>query len=144
MSNVYSGIAFQTLCCLAAGVERKLLCTAAQKSNASPVPDAHEKVQIQGARLSSGKNPATAAMLIAKLHHIRSGLRSTISRSSAPSNSMLFRDSSGLYSPMTPGRGEKPDLQFLFGLCSFVRKSSSFASQQRGESPCNHYKEVAE
>ena len=72
MSDVYFGLAFQALRCVASGVECKLLGTPAQKSNAAPVSDAHEEVQIQGERLSAGKNPATAAILIAKLDYVRS------------------------------------------------------------------------
>jgi hypothetical protein len=38
--------------------------------------------------------------------------------------------------PMTPGRGEKPELQFLIGFWSFVPKSSSFGYGEVGGVPC--------
>ena len=74
MSDVDFGLAFQAVRCVASGVECKVPGTPAQKANAAPVPDAHEQVQIQGQRLSTGKDPATAAMLIAKLYPVRSAV----------------------------------------------------------------------
>jgi hypothetical protein len=74
MSDVYFGLALQSLRCVASGAECELPGTPAEKSNAAPVSDAHEKVQIQSERLSSGKNPGTAAILIAKLYHVRSAV----------------------------------------------------------------------
>jgi hypothetical protein len=59
---------------MASGVGCEIPGTPAQKSNAAPVSDAHEEIQIQGERLSTGKNPATTAMLIAKLYHVRSAV----------------------------------------------------------------------
>ena len=49
---------------MTAGVERKRLGSPPHKSNAAPVSDAHEKVQIQDERLGTGKDPTTAAVLI--------------------------------------------------------------------------------
>jgi hypothetical protein len=72
MSDVYSGLVFQALRCVAAGVESKVLCTTAKESNALPVSDAHKKVQIQGERLGTGEAAATAAVLIAELDHVQS------------------------------------------------------------------------
>jgi hypothetical protein len=72
MGEVYSGFAFQALRCAASTVDYKLPGTPAQKPNAPPVSDAHKKVQIQGERLGTGKDPATAAVLIAELDHVRS------------------------------------------------------------------------
>jgi hypothetical protein len=74
MSDVYIGLALQALCRMASGVGCEIPGTPAQKSNAAPVSDAHEEIQIQGERLSTGKNPATTAMLIAKLYHVRSAV----------------------------------------------------------------------
>jgi hypothetical protein len=72
MSDVYSGLAFQTLRGPATSIELRPLCPPAQKSNPAPVSDAHKKVEIQGKRLSTGKDPATAAVLIPALDVIRS------------------------------------------------------------------------
>jgi hypothetical protein len=74
MSDVHFGLALQALCCMASGVECVPPGAPAEKSNAAPVSDAHEKVQIQSERLSTGKDPATAAILIAKLYHVRSAV----------------------------------------------------------------------
>jgi hypothetical protein len=72
MGDVYSGLALQTLRCVASCVERKLLVTSAQKSNTAPVSDAHKKVHVQGKRLGTREYPATASVLIAELDFVRS------------------------------------------------------------------------
>jgi hypothetical protein len=72
MGEVYSGFVFQTLRSVASRVDHKLPGTPAQKPNAPPVSDAHKKVQIQGERFVTGKDSATAAVLIAELHFVRS------------------------------------------------------------------------
>jgi hypothetical protein len=72
MSDVYFGFAFQALRCVASGVERKLLRATAQKSNATPVSDAHKEVHVQGERLCAGEDPATAPVRIAELDFVRS------------------------------------------------------------------------
>jgi hypothetical protein len=74
MSDVYFGLALQSLCRMASGVECEVPSTPAQKSNAAPVSDAHEEIQIQGERLSTGEDPTTAAILIAKLYYVRSAV----------------------------------------------------------------------
>jgi hypothetical protein len=65
-------IAFQALRCVASSVERKLLGAPTQKSNAAPISDAHKKVQVQGKRLGTREDPATAPVLIAELDFVRS------------------------------------------------------------------------
>jgi len=72
MGEVYSGFVFQTLRSVASRVDHKLPGTPAQKPNAPPVSDAYKKVQIQGKRFGTGKDSATAAVLIAELHFVRS------------------------------------------------------------------------
>jgi hypothetical protein len=72
MGEVYSGFAFQAPRGAASVVDYKLPGTPAQKPNAAPVADAHKKVQIQGERLGTGKDPATAAVLIAELDFVSS------------------------------------------------------------------------
>jgi hypothetical protein len=57
---------------VASGVECKLLCPIAQKSNAAPVSDSHEKLKIQSQRLGAGENPATAPVRISELDVVRS------------------------------------------------------------------------
>ena len=72
MSDVYFGLAFQALRCVASRVECELPGTPAQKTNAAPVSDAHENVQIQGERLGAREDPATTPVLIAQFHLVRS------------------------------------------------------------------------
>jgi hypothetical protein len=72
MSDVYSGLTFQALRCVASGVERKLLGTPTQKSNTALVSNAHKKIQVQGKCLGTRENPATASVLIAELDFVRS------------------------------------------------------------------------
>src|SRR5947207_2254763 len=72
MSDICFGLAFKALRCVASGVKCELLCTTAQKSNAAPVSDAHEEVQIQGERVGDGEEPATAPVPIAELDFARS------------------------------------------------------------------------
>jgi hypothetical protein len=72
MGDVCSSLAFQALRCMASEVDVKLLCTTAQKSNAAPVSDAHEEVQIQCERLGARENPAATSVLIAELDFVSS------------------------------------------------------------------------
>jgi hypothetical protein len=48
MSYIYAALALQSLCCLAAGVENKPFCAAAQKFDPPAVAVAYEQVQIHG------------------------------------------------------------------------------------------------
>ena len=81
MSDVYFGLTLQALRCVASGVERKPLCTTAQESNAAPVSDAHEKVQIQGERFGDWKGPGRQRPCSLR-SSISFGVRAMISRSS--------------------------------------------------------------
>jgi hypothetical protein len=67
MSYIHFALALQPLRGVASGAECKLMCARAQKLDAATVSDAHEKVRIQGERVSNGKNPATAAVVVTQL-----------------------------------------------------------------------------
>jgi hypothetical protein len=71
MGDVYFGLAFQSLRCVAARVDCKLPGSPAQKSYAAPISDAHKKVQIQGARVGAREDSATASVLISELDFVR-------------------------------------------------------------------------
>src|SRR5213592_4195567 len=72
MSDVHFGLALQSLRCVTSGVDRKPLCTTAQKSNTMPVSDANKKIQIQRERLVAKEDPATTPVLISQFDRVRS------------------------------------------------------------------------
>ena len=72
MSDVYSGLAFQALRCMASGVESELLCTSTQESNAAPVPDADKQVQIHVERFGTGEDSATTPVFITQFDFVGS------------------------------------------------------------------------
>jgi hypothetical protein len=47
MSDVYSGLTFQALRCVASSVEGKPLDMPEQKSEYGPVPDANKQIQVE-------------------------------------------------------------------------------------------------
>jgi hypothetical protein len=111
---------------MASGVKRKLLCTTAQESQATPVSDPNEEIQIQGERLVVGEEPATTAMRAAKFDLVRSA---------GDKVTQLFtlkqhRRSSGICSPDDPRARGETKLQFLIGFCSFMQITSSSCSRR--------------
>jgi len=70
-----SGLALQALCRMTSGVECEVPGTPAQKSNAAPVSDAHEEIQIQGESLSTGENHGNSGQYSLR-SSITSGVRS--------------------------------------------------------------------
>jgi hypothetical protein len=72
VGDVYSCLALQALRCVASGVNGESLRATTQESNAAPVANADEQVQIHIERFGSGENPATAAVIISQFDCIRS------------------------------------------------------------------------
>jgi hypothetical protein len=123
MSDVFSCLALQTLRCLTSSADGKLPRATAQESNAAPVADAHEQVQIQGKCFGAREIPAIAAVLIPELDCIRSAAYGLSKFLTVEQH--YLADSSGVSSPDDPRARGEINCRLLIGFCSFVRETSS-------------------
>ncbi|MBM3393742.1 MAG: hypothetical protein FJY37_03710 [Betaproteobacteria bacterium] len=122
--DVYLSFALQTLCRMATGVEDKLPRPTAEEFNAPSVSDTNEKIWVEGKGLRSGKHPETTPVVIAQFDSVRSAADDLAQFLSIEQHDLCGTPRVSSL-PMTPGRGVKPELQFLIESWSFMQKTSS-------------------
>ena len=125
MSDVYSGVTFESRCGPTTRVESKCAGTTTQEPNAASVANTDEKLKSREKRLLAGEQPAATTVLVTEFNHVSAA--ADCFAQLLPSKSMLFGDSCGIALPMKPqGEGKNELPRVSAWILMFLPEASHF------------------